>query len=344
MFKQAETILNPLFLALAVLFLVFISLRIRGIFFMKKSRTPIWEKETGLTYKISGILKALSLPLMAAGIIYALFVVIIFTAILYSYVKTLFIVLFSAWLLLEFILSFSIPEQLPKSSVFKRILHFTTVVICLAGAVFLFPKIIKTYPFPKTSDCVLLDLPVRGEWLAGHAGATTLTNNHYKNRYAIDCLKIGPDGRFFKDPEEEVTDFYSYQEPVYAPANGQITEVMDGFISDVFGEPDTENLGGNYVILDIGQGKYFYVGHLMKDNIPVEEGQMVNKGDIIGYIGNSGNTSFPHLHIHVQNKPVADPEGRITYPFRFEKMKRKRLIFWREVRNAALIRNDIFIG
>lgn len=340
MFKQAEIILNPLFLGLAVLFFVFISLRFRSIFLKKKSRTLIWKKDMGFIYKISGIIKTVTLPLTAVGIIYSIFIIVLFTAVLKPYVKTLFIVIFSVWAFLETYMSLSIPENLPKATVFRKIIHFLTVVICITGAVLLFPKIIQTYPFPKASECVLLDLPVRGEWLAGHAGATTMTNAHSKNRYAIDCLKIGPDGRFFKDAEEEVTDFYSYEEPVYAPAKGQITQVMDGFTSDVFGEPDTENLGGNYVILDIGQGKYFYVGHLMKGNIPVEEGQMVNKGDILGYIGNSGNTYFPHLHIHVQNKPTADPEGRITYPFRFKKMKRKRLIFWREVSNAALIRND----
>lgn len=343
MFKQGETILNPIFLTLAVLFFIFISLRIKGIFFKKKSRTTIWKRETGLNYTIPGIIKTFSLPLMAAGIIYYLFIIVIFTAVLHAYVKTIFIVIFSVWALLETYLSLSIPENLPQASIFRRIIHFLTVVICLGGAVFLFPKIIQTYPFPKTSECVVLDLPVRGEWLAGHAGATTLTNAHYKNRYAIDCLKIGPDGQFFKVPEEKVTDFYSYEEPVYAPADGKVTEVVDSLTSDIFGEPDLENFGGNYVILDIGNGKYFLVAHLMKDKIPVEEGQNVIKGDILGYIGNSGYTFFPHLHIHVQNKPTADPEGRITYPLRFKKMKRKRLIFWREVRNAALIRNDKFL-
>jgi len=342
MFKQAEIILNPVFLTLTLLFFVFICLRIRGMLFRKKARTLIWKRKSGLSYTIPGILKTISLPLMAAGIIYFLFIILIFTCVLHAYVKTLFIIIFTVWALLETWLSLSIPENLPQASIFRRIIHFLTVVICMAGAVFLFPKIIKTYAFPKTSECVVLNLPVRGEWLTGHAGATTLTNNHYKNRYAIDCLKIGPDGRFFKDPEEKVTDFYSYEEPVYAPANGKITEVVDSLTSDIFGEPDTENLGGNYVILDIGQGKYFYVGHLMKGTIPVNEGRMVNKGDILGYIGNSGNTSFPHLHMHVQNKPVADPEGRITYPFRFKSMHRKRLIFWREITNAALIRNDRF--
>jgi len=73
---------------------------------------------------------------------------------------------------------------------------------------------------------------------------------------------------------------------------------------------------------------------------PVKIGQTVEPGTVLGYIGNSGNTFFPHLHIHVQNQPTVDAEGRITYPFRFKNLKRKRLIFWREVSNAALIRND----
>ena len=58
-------------------------------------------------------------------------------------------------------------------------------------------------------------------------------------------------------------------------------------------------------ILDIGNSNYFYVAHLRKRKIPVEEGQTVQKGVILGYIGNSGNTFFPHLNIHVQNKPKA---------------------------------------
>ena len=342
MFKQAETILNPLFLGLAILLLVIISLRLRAIFFKKKSRIPVWKNEFGLIYRISGLLKALSLLLMGAGVIYFLLIILIFTAVLHAYVKTLFVVIFSIWILLEFLMSFSIPGNLPKARVFRKTIHFLAVVICIAGAVLLIPKIIQTYPFPEESKCVLLDLPVRGEWLAGHAGSTTMTNAHSKNRYAIDCLKIGPDGRFYKEPEEDVTDFYSYGEPVYAPADGRITDIVDSLTSDVMGERDKEHPGGNVVILDLGGGKYFYVAHLMKDRIPVEIGQTVETGTLLGYIGNSGNTFFPHLHIHVQNKPTLDAEGRITYPFRFKTMHRKRLIFWQEVSNAALIRNDRF--
>ena len=72
MFNQAENILNPLFLTLTVLFIIFISLRIRGIFLKKKPRAPVWESDIGLSYRISGIFKAISLPLMAVAIIFML--------------------------------------------------------------------------------------------------------------------------------------------------------------------------------------------------------------------------------------------------------------------------------
>jgi hypothetical protein len=340
MFKQAETILNPVFLTLTILFFVFIVLRVRGIYIKKKPRISIWQKECGFIYRISGLLKALLIPLMGAGIIYFLFIILISTAVLHAWEKTLFILMFSLWIILEIFMSLSIPENLPGGPVFNRILHFFTALICIAGALFLFPKIIKTYPFPKTSECVLLDPPIRGEWLVGHAGATTLTNAHSTNLYAIDCLKIGPCGRFFKEAEETVTDYYSYGEPVYAPADGRITHVVDSLTSDVMGDRDKKHPGGNVVILDLGNEKYFYIAHLMKDSIPVKIGQTVESGTVLGYIGNSGNTFFPHLHIHVQNRPTVDATDRITYPFRFKNLMRKRLIFWREVCNAALIRND----
>lgn len=49
-----------------------------------------------------------------------------------------------------------------------------------------------------------------------------LTHSHITNRYATDILKLGPDGRLYKGKEEAVTDFYSYNEAIYAPADGQL--------------------------------------------------------------------------------------------------------------------------
>jgi|GEM_PF-549874 len=340
MFQQFEKILKPGFLGLSTLFLVLIILRIRGLILRRNPRVPFWKGPGNVLVRAAAPIRTLSLFAAGFGLLYFVFIIAIQTAVLRETVKTLFILSFGLWVLIEAVMSLFISEKLSGQSVFRRSLYFLTVLLCLAVAVVLFPKILQSCPFPPESECVIIDFPVRGEWLAGHAGATTLTNAHFKNRYAIDCLKIGPDGRFYRGNEKEVTDFYSYEEPVYAPADGRVTERVDGNPSDRMGKRDTDNPGGNYVILDIGKGKYFYVGHLMKDRILVREGQVVTSGALLGYIGNSGNTFFPHLHIHIQNKPTADPEGRITYPFRFRKIRRKRWLFWREVNNAALIRND----
>lgn len=340
MFTKAETILNPLFIALAVLSLFFIALRLRGIIRNKRPRIFVWQQDLALLYRISGILKTLILPLLLIGIINSLLIVLLFTGVLYPWVKSLFVMLFSFWILLEIYLSLSISERIPKASLFRRIFHFTFIIILLAGGVILFTRFVKANSFPNTSECVVLELPVRGEWFVGHAGATTMTNPHTKNRYAIDLMKTGSNGLFFMADENDVNDFHSYGEPVYAPADGIITDVVDTLTSDTMGDRDTENPGGNLVILDIGDDKYFYVGHLMKDKIPVQVGQSVKAGTLLGYVGNSGNTFFPHLHIHVQNRPTADAEGRITYPFRFKKFKRRRLVYWRKVRNGTVNRND----
>jgi hypothetical protein len=241
---------------------------------------------------------------------------------------------------LEIVLSFSISERLLHGSKSRRSLFFLSVILGFAVAVYLFSSIPRSLPYPAESDCVMLDLPVRGTWLAGHAGASATTNGHLSNRYAIDLLKLGPDGRFFKGREEAVTDFYSYDEPVYAPADGRVTQVVSNLESDLVGHMDKDHPGGNVIIIDIGKGKYVYFGHLKKGGTVVEEGRFVRAGTLLGYVGNSGYSTHPHLHMHVQNQPKSDSKQRKTFPFRFTKMRRKRLIFWGKISGGALLRND----
>jgi len=342
MFRQFEIILTTVCLVLSAAFLILIILRIRNILLKKTVRVPIWNKRVSIVNKIAKLITALSLPLMTLGIINFIFIVSIPSVVIRTYAKTLFIIIFGAWALLEFFLCFSISEKLNTGGIFRRIMFFLAAIACIAGAVRFFPLIPQTWSFPAEKDCVILDLPVRGVWLAGQAGASVLTNGHITNRYAIDILKLGPDGRLFKGEETAVTDFYSYNEKIYAPGDGRITQVVDGLESDLMGNMDKDHPGGNYIIIDIGQEKYVYFGHLQNGSITVEEGQSVTAGALLGRVGNSGYSTHPHIHMHVQNKPVSDPEGRITYPFRFSKMRRNRLILWQVVRNGDLLRGDRF--
>ena len=342
MFRQFETILTSVCLVLSAVFLTAALLRIRGILLRKHARIPIWSSRVGALTKVARLAMLVSLVLIVPGVIYFLFVAAVPSAVIRPYAKTLFCAALCAWVLLEVVLCFSIPERLLSGRKPGRMAFFFAVVLSMAAAAFLFPIILKSLPYPAERDCVLLDLSVRGTWLAGHAGSSEITNGHLTNRYAIDFLKLGPDGRLYKGREEAVTDFYSYDEPVYAPADGRVTEIVDGIESDVLGNMDEKNPGGNYVIIDIGEGKHVYFAHLKKGTIAVEESQLVKAGTLVGRVGNSGNSTHPHLHMHVQNKPTSEREGRITYPFRFREMQRKRLILWKGIRNGYLLRNDWF--
>ncbi len=342
MFRQFEIVLTTVCLVLSAVFLTVIIFRIRNIYFKKNARVPIWNKNVGILNRVGKLTMAVSLILLAPSVIYFIFIATMPSAVIRVYAKTLFIVIFSAWALLEIFLCHSISEKLLKGSKFRRIAFFLTIILCITIVVYLFPLIPKSLPYPAQSDCVILRLPVRGTWLAGQAGASEITNGHLTNRYALDILKLGPDGRLYKGKEKTVTDFYSYNEPIYAPADGWVTQIVDGIESDLIGNMDRDNPGGNYIIIDIGNEKYVYFAHLKKGSIVVKEGQSVKAGSLIGHIGNSGYSTHPHLHMHIQNKPISNPDGRITYPFRFLEMRMKRLVFWKKISHGYLLRNDKF--
>jgi hypothetical protein len=341
MYKQFEIILTTGALLFSAIVIVLIVLRIRSII-KKKNRIAIWEKRTGVLNKIAQLIKAVSIPFLASGFIYFLFVATLPTSVMRDFAKITFCILAILWMIIEFYLCFSIPEVLINGSVSRKITFFLTAVLCFAGAVYLFPMIPKSIPFPPESECVILDLPVKGTWLAGQAGATSLTNGHVTNPYAIDILKLGPDKRFYTGDLQKASDFFSFNEPIYASADGIVTQVVDTLPGDSLGIMDRVNPGGNNIIIDIGNQKYMYLAHLRRGSIEVEKGQTVKTGMFLGRIGNSGYSTSPHLHMQIQNKPVSDQEGRITYPFRFKKMNRTRLFLKREIHNGYLIRNDRF--
>jgi murein DD-endopeptidase MepM/ murein hydrolase activator NlpD len=252
-----------------------------------------------------------------------------------DYAKTLFCIIFSAWAFAEIYLCFTIPEKLLRGSLLRRASFFVAVVFCMVVVIYFVPLIPMSLSYPAEKDCVTVELPVRGTWLARHAGASKITNGHFSShRYAVDILKLGPDGGIRRGREKAITDFYSYNEPVYSPAAGTVIKVVNGLEKD---------LVGNYVIIDIGDKKYVVLIHFRNGGITVEEGRSVKTGALIGYIGNSGGVSgILHLHMQIQNSPAFERGGSVTYPFRFRKMMRKRWLFREEVSNGYLLRNDKF--
>jgi hypothetical protein len=336
MFKQAEIALTILFLMLSAVLLAAMVFRIKDALIRSTERVPIWDQHVGIPYRAGKLILAVSLLLLVPGVIYALSVVTLYTAVVREYAKALLYVLLCAWALLEVYFCFSISIRLLNGPWFRQLVFWGIVLLILPIATSLTWVIAKTLPYPPTEGCVVLDLPVRGTWLAGHAGASKITNFHTTYRYAIDVLKLGPDGRLVDGSDLVVTNWYGYGEPVYAPADGQIVKVVDGFPSRPIGDGDNVNPAGNYVVIDIGNNRQVVLAHLMEGSVGVAEGEFVTSATMIGRVGNSGNSEAPHLHLHVQSA------SEIGIPFRFHSMQLKRWLFWTDVTDGYLIRNDWF--
>ena len=150
-----------------------------------------------------------------------------------------------------------------------------------------------------------LRLPFDGEWFVFWGGRSVEENYHAAvrdQRFAYDFL-IMRDGRSFEGDGSNLEDYYCWGEPILAPAAGTVVSRLDGLPDMSPGQMDPLNPPGNHVVLDLGNDEYALFAHFMSGSVEVAEGDEVTAGDVLGLCGNSGNTSEPHLHFHIQDTP-----------------------------------------
>ena len=118
-----------------------------------------------------------------------------------------------------------------------------------------------------------------------------------------------------KNGGKSLDDYYSWGQPVLSPANGVVRTVHDGDTDNPIGKRDKNNAFGNYVVIEAAPKEFVYLAHLQKGSVAVKEGQKVSAGQLLGKCGNSGNTSGPHIHMHVQDqvKPYSGSGQNITF-------------------------------
>jgi len=245
----------------------------------------------------------------------------------------------------ELILSFTASNSLIKGFV-KKMMFFLISVFCSASfllAAFIVPG---TYLYPPVNDCVILDLPVKGNWMAMHAGKEKWVNYHSNyppQMYAMDIVKVNAESHFFMNNGADSSDFLSFGDSVFAPCNGIIYQTVNGFkTQEIYKGEDTINPAGNQIEIELAAKQYLFLAHLLNGSLQVKAGDTVVAGQFLALAGNSGNTTFPHLHMHLQNKPILNDSTTVGLPYRFKQMNRKRFIFWCSKENAFLIRNDKF--
>jgi murein DD-endopeptidase MepM/ murein hydrolase activator NlpD len=79
-----------------------------------------------------------------------------------------------------------------------------------------------------------------------------------------------------------------------------------------------QTAGGNYVVIDMGRGRYAFYAHMQPGSLRVKRGDRVKPGDVLGRLGNTGNTDAAHLHFHVMDSP--SPLRSNGLPFTFTRM------------------------
>jgi|SRR5215207_181340 len=162
-------------------------------------------------------------------------------------------------------------------------------------------------------------------------------------RYAYDFVLVNEQGVMHRGGPKDRDDWYlgkaddnnlylAFGQPVYAAGAGRVADAHDG-------EPDDRPvnqaelaerataIGGNYVVIDHLNGEHSWFAHLKEGSVRVKPGQLVQQGEVIGEIGSSGDSLFPHLHYELRTGPaIRGVEGLPSYFGGFRRVQGSRTV------------------
>jgi hypothetical protein len=170
----------------------------------------------------------------------------------------------------------------------------------------LFTPHVPEIPVPEKNE-TRLSLPFRGRWFVAWGGDTKELNQHHdvtNQRFAFDFLGANEEGKTRKGQSGINEDYFAFGREILAPADGEVTDVITGVRDNVPGSMNSYSGLGNAVFIRHREHEVSVLAHLKLGSIKVKVGDKVKTGQVIGLCGNSGNSSEPHLHYHLQNTPV----------------------------------------
>ena len=177
--------------------------------------------------------------------------------------------------------------------------------LALVVVIFTLP-VYEAYPssYDERPSAVKFRLPLEGPVTVAWGGASGTVNYHVflpDQRWAYDLL-VTHDGRTFGQDGVAVEDYYAYGLPVVAPAAGIVFASRDGEPDVAIDEPRWGLAGlGNHVGIEVAPRQYLFLGHMQPGSVTVGIGDRVVAGQLLGRVGNSGNSSEPHVHLHLQD-------------------------------------------
>ena len=161
-------------------------------------------------------------------------------------------------------------------------------------------RALSGYGYPETA--VGLDFPLTGgTYYVGQGGSATAINHHHADRsqrYALDIVALNGYGARARGlMPADLTRYLIYDRPVKSPCTGVAISVRDGIEDNPISGTNTREPAGNHIVLACGTARIL-LAHFRKGSIAVSGGEIVTAGETLGRVGNSGNSSEPHLHMH----------------------------------------------
>jgi hypothetical protein len=161
--------------------------------------------------------------------------------------------------------------------------------------------------------------PVKnGTFYVVNGGYSILINPHMKTltreslagyraqSYALDIVRIDRFGRRAEGLWPlALGRYYIFGEPVYAPCSGVVARAEDGQSDRLPPEDGRHHPAGNFVLLECDEYDVL-LAHLMHASLRVQRGERVQTGQWMARVGNSGLSTEPHLHLHVQRRSSAE--------------------------------------
>jgi Peptidase family M23 len=144
-----------------------------------------------------------------------------------------------------------------------------------------------------------------------HRNTVLPVNGHLSDtqRFAIDYMRLDDQGRLVHGDPGDVRNYAAYGAQILAVADGTVKSALGSLPDQAPGSlPDPsaitlDTVDGNHVVLDIGGGNFAFYAHMQPGSVRVKVGDRVRRGQVLGLLGNTGNSSAPHLHFHIMNGP-----------------------------------------
>jgi len=167
---------------------------------------------------------------------------------------------------------------------------------------------------------IAISLPVFGNWIVSQ-GPNGEHTHRGEWKDAWDFVLVDEDGKQYASDARRIQDYYCYNKPVIAPADGKVEQIIDDIADNVVGDSNLKQNWGNSIVIKHGYQLYSQLSHLKKGSIKVKSGDHVSKGEIIAACGNSGRSPEPHLHFQIQATPFIGSKT-LAYPLSHFMVKR----------------------